>query len=160
VSGVVQPATLEQAIGMADAVVVATPGRPPERIEMIGITPGGGPATEEYPAFRQVFHRYRIDEVLFGDAETGADIEVSPNSGGITLETHRLYYVKKINKILLHLDYRTSLTPADEKTGPGRILLLRKAGDGWAFAYGMSVEPLRLRGKIEAMLASRKDESA
>lgn len=154
-SGVVEPATLEQAIALANAVVVAVPADPPESVVMVSITPGGGPPTEKYPAFRQVFHRYRIEDVLHGDARAGSVIEVLPNSGGVTLDEHRLYHVENVHKILMHLEYQTSLTKEDVRGDPRRILLLNKISAGWMYAYGESVEPVRLRPRIEKLLASR-----
>lgn len=159
-SGVVETVTLEQAITLANVVMVASPAKPPERIVMISITPGGGPPSEEDPAFRQVIDRYRIEEVLRGDASAGSEIEVNQDSGGVTLDAHRLNHVERVNKILQHLEYETSLTEPDLRSDARRILLLRKVGDGWMYACGMSVEPLRLRGKIEKLLASRNPPAA
>lgn len=159
-SGVVESVSLEQALAVANTVVVASPAKPPERVVMISITPGGGPPSEKYPAFRRVIDRYRIEEVLRGDAGAGSEIEVDQNSGGVTLDAHRLYHVEKVNKILQHLEYETSLTEADLRSDARRILLLYKTGDGWRYACGMSVEPLRLRPKIEKLLASRNPPAA
>ena len=158
-SGVEEPATLEQAISLADTVVVALPSDPPTRFVQVSITPGGGPPSEKYPAFGETLLRYRIEEVLSGDAKVGAEIEVKPNSGGVTLEAHRLYHVKGVRKILMHLEYETSLTKDDEKGNARRILLLRRAEPGWIFAYGKSIEPVRLRPKIEKLLAAKESTS-
>lgn len=158
-SGVLHKFTLEQTLPRTNVVVVATPADPPHRFEEISITPGGGPPTEEYPAFRRQFLRYRVDEVLFGDAPTGDVIEVE-RSSGVTLGAHELYHVKKVSKILAYEEYETSLTDKDVEKDPRRILLLYRFPTSWKWAVDGSEEPLRFRKKIEKLLAARESEDS
>ena len=156
-SGVVYKFTLEETIPRVNVVVVATPADPPYRFDEISITPGGGPPTEQYPAFRKQFLRYRVDEVLFGEAQAGAVIEVE-RSSGVTLAAHELYYVKKVSKILPYEEYETSLTGKDVEKDPRRILLLYRFPAAWKWAVDGSEEPMRLRKKIEKLLVGKEPE--
>lgn len=155
-SGVLHSFTLESTLPGTTVVVVATPADPPHRVVKISIVPKGKRPSKAYPPYRQQLHRYRIEEVLFGEAAAGTEIEVETTSG-VTLEAHRLYHVEKISKILPYDQYESSLTDDDRKGDPRRILLLRRFGDGpWQFARDISEEPVRLREKIVSLLASRQ----
>lgn len=135
---------LEETIARSDAVVVAVPADPPERVIEISVAP-------QLPAYPRRLHRYRIEEVLFGNQAPGAEIEVDRGSWGYFLEAHKLRHLKQINKILLYETYESTLT--GEEPDPRRILLIKEGSDGaWEFACEMSLEPAGMRSRIEKLL--------
>jgi hypothetical protein len=159
-SGVLHKHTLEETLPRATTVVIAAPADPPVRHIEISIAPDGGPPSDEFPPYHKCLRRYRVEEVLHGRATVGAVIEVGTTSGA-TLGAHRLYHVEKVSKILRHDRYVSSLTEEDRKSDARRILLLMKLEpDAWIFAVDGSEEPLRMRPRIEELLAKRKRRKA
>jgi hypothetical protein len=91
---------LEEKIARSDAVVVAVPADPPERVIEITFAPN-------LPAYSRRLHRFRVEDVLRGDLAPGAEIEVDRGSWGYFFEAHKLRHARNINKILLYEAYES-----------------------------------------------------
>jgi hypothetical protein len=137
---------LKETVERSDAVVVAVPADPPERVIDIPIGP-------ELPAYSRRLHRYRVEEALRGDLAPGAEIEVDRGSWGYFFAAHKLRHVDRVNKILLYEEYES--TVKETEADPRRILMLKEGeGEKWEFSCGMSLEPVRMRARIEKLLGA------
>src|SRR5262245_48216355 len=138
-----QTVALKEVAGRAEAVLVVTPARPPQRNEVIDITPKGeAPLKEKYPSFRRYFYRFRVEELLFavspeGRPKVGEVVEVDRASYGYDLKVHKLRYLDGVNKITMHESYEPSASPGE---GAQILFVSRSPMETWAFACDISLE--------------------